>query len=513
MRSLGRQSLRHGSGLRAQMAPETGRRTARRTDIDYRGQSRLAGADRIVLSIFVSCVTLAGVALAALGARLWSAEPLEALLALALLAALAERFDLSLYGDSRVSVSFVPMFSAVLLAGLPGLLLVVPSAVIASALGAGRPLHKTLFNFGTLMLAGAASALVFGGLSAGEPASQWPQVLGPAVVAAAAHFLVNGLLVAAAIAFESRSGISSVWKEHFLWLWPHYLVLGVLALAIAAAYAVMGLWGVAVFLAPAVMMRFSLKQYLDRTTRNVLELRTANDDLRAAHVQVTAAMAGLGRAYDGTLRSLVAALDARDSETAGHSERVADLTMAIATEMGIEQDTEQWRHLSWGALLHDVGKIAIPDAILRKPSRLTEEEWEAMRTHPHAGHEILQGVDFLAPAAHIVLAHHERFDGTGYPNRLVGEEIPLGARIFMIADAFDAMTSERTYRRAMPAEEALVEILRNSGSQFDPAAVSAFLGVYQKRFVGSERARLHGRQLSDSLKKAIVEAAGLEKGL
>jgi HD-GYP domain-containing protein (c-di-GMP phosphodiesterase class II) len=187
--------------------------------------------------------------------------------------------------------------------------------------------------------------------------------------------------------------------------------------------------------------------------------------------------------------------------------------------MGIARDSEQWRYTSWGALLHDVGKIAIPDQILRKPDRLTEEEWETMRTHPLAGFDILRTVEFLAPAGEMVYSHHERYDGRGYPRGLAGEDIPLGARIFMIADAFDAMTSDRVYRRAMPAEEALAEILRFSGSQFDPAAVRAFLSVYQKRFVGtihhrhfagSSLGRGTRMELSDSLRKAIAEAAGLD---
>jgi putative nucleotidyltransferase with HDIG domain len=337
-------------------------------------------------------------------------------------------------------------------------------------------------------------------------------VLGPVLLAGGVNFIVNSTLVALAIAINSRSGLRPVWNEHFLWLWPHYLVLGVLALTIASAYTAMSFWGVAVFLAPAVMMRLSLKQYLDQTTQNVIRLRKAHDNLQAAHEQVTEAMTSLGRAYEGTLKSLVTALDARDDETAGHSERVADLTIAIAAEMGLRTGTDEWRYISWGALLHDIGKIAIPDGVLRKPSSLNEEEWEAMRTHPQTGHDILQAVDFLRPAADIVLAHHERWDGGGYPRGLAGEEVPLGARIFMVADAFDAMTSDRVYRSAMPAEEALAEILRHSGTQFDPASVKAFLSVYQKRFVGPGLHQRHARtQLSDTLKKAIMEAAGLER--
>jgi putative nucleotidyltransferase with HDIG domain len=368
------------------------------------------------------------------------------------------------------------------------------------------------------MISGAAAAVVLERFQL-DYGQDWPQVLLPALLAGGANFLANTVLVASAIALSGRSTLREVWKENFLWLLPHYLILALLGLAIVASYAAIGIWGIAVFIAPPLMMRVSIKQYLDRTTKSVIDLRQTHIELQHAHEMVTQAMTSLGNAYDGTLRSLVAALDARDSETAGHSERVADLTMAIATEMGIPADTDDWRYMSWGSLLHDVGKIAIPDHILRKPGPLTPEEWDAMRTHPKTGSEILRSVDFLIPASDIVLAHHERFDGGGYPRGLAGEESRLGAGIFMIADSFDAMTSDRTYRAAMPAEEALAEILRHSGSQFDPAAVRAFLAVYQKRFVGtarhkhvagSSRSRGTSRELSESLKKAIAEAAGLE---
>ncbi len=461
----------------------------------------------------ISLVTIAGISLVVLAGV--TAGPTEwlAVLAFAGLAMAAERTDLSLYGGSRVSLAFVPIFASVLLAGMVGLAVVVPAAMVGSHVGSGRPLFKSAYNFGVLMISGATSALV---LSAFGPAShpdKWPWVLGPAVAAGGANFLVNSFLVAGAIALANHTRVRPVWAEHFLWLTPHYLGLAVLSLAMAEAYEAMGFWGIGVFVAPALLMRVSIKQYVDRTTKGVLELRSANDNLQAAHDEVTAAMDSLGKAYDGTLRSLVAALDLRDSETKGHSERVAELTMAISAEIGIQQDTDRWRHISWGALLHDVGKIAIPDQILRKPSALEEFEWEAMRTHPEAGHEILQSVEFLAPAAEVVLCHHERFDGTGYPRGLSGEEIPIGARIFSVADAFDAMTSHRSYRAAMPPEQALAEILRNSGTQFDPYAVMAFLSVYRSRFVDKQPAQSQGNQLTEVLKRAILEAAGLERGL
>ena len=469
------------------------------------------------LWLLITIVAVTGLALAIRGAfGIAGNINWQVLIVLTALAVIAERSDLSLYGNSRVSLAFVPIFAALILGGLAGLAIVVPAAAMSSAFG--KPLYKTAFNFGALMLAGAAATLFSPMLGTDSHAYNWPAVLSLTMLAGAINFTTNSLLVATAIAISNRTKVKLVWSEHFLWLWPHYLVLALLGLAMAAGYQAMGIWGIAVFTAPPIMMQLSIKQYLDRTTTGVLELRDAHGKLQTTHEELTGAMDSLGNAYEGTLRSLVAALDARDSETAGHSERVADLTMAIGAEMGIPNDTEEWRHVSWGALLHDVGKIAIPDGILRKPSRLTEGEWETMRTHPRAGYDILRQVDFLAPAADIVLAHHERYDGKGYPRGLVADQIPLGARIFMIADAFDAMTSDRSYRSAMPAEEALAEILRNCGTQFDPAAVIGFLSVYRKRFVGAGQQRSAGAhshhdepKLSEALETAIREAIETER--
>ncbi len=452
----------------------------------------LAVGRGLVLRVLVASVTIVGGVLAAVGALTWNNEPLAALLILALAAMAAERFDFSIYGESRVSVSFVPMFSAIILAGVSGVALVVPLAILASELGRRRPTQKLLFNFGTLMMAGASAALVIH-LSgpAGHPEA-WPWVIVPALVAATVHYGISSLLVAEAVSLNTESAFAAVWKEKFRWLWPHYVVLGLLGLAIATGYTIMGPWGIVVFLAPPIMMHLALRQYIDRTSKSVIELKAANQELRQAHElqgetmrSLLETMHRLDRSYDTTLRALVAALGTRDTETRGHSERVADLTMAIAEEMGMARDTREWQELQWGALLHDVGKIGVPDSILRKPGALTTEEWEAMRSHPAAGYEILRDVEFLGAAAEIVYAHHESFDGSGYPSGLAGDEIPLGARIFSVADSFDAMTSDRPYRAALPPEDALAEIQRNSGSQFDPIAVDAFTKVFSRRFAPS----------------------------
>jgi HD-GYP domain-containing protein (c-di-GMP phosphodiesterase class II) len=153
--------------------------------------------------------------------------------------------------------------------------------------------------------------------------------------------------------------------------------------------------------------------------------------------------------------------------------------MDIARELGVQPGTQQWNDMQRGSLLHDVGKIGVSDTILLKPAKLTDDEWESMRRHPEIGYNILRQVKFLHGAAEIVLAHHERWDGQGYPYGLREDEIPLGARIFSVVDTFDAMTSDRRYRQAKSTLEAMNEILKYSGSQFDPLIVEAFLDVYE----------------------------------
>jgi response regulator RpfG family c-di-GMP phosphodiesterase len=179
--------------------------------------------------------------------------------------------------------------------------------------------------------------------------------------------------------------------------------------------------------------------------------------------------------YDETLRALGGALDLRDNETAGHSQRVTRYSLEIAMAMGCSED--ELKDIALGAFLHDFGKIGISDAVLHKPGKLTREETELMRQHVRIGYDMVSGISFLSGAAQILLAHQEFFDGTGYPRGLTGEQIPLGARIFSVADTLDAMTSDRPYRKALSFQAAREEIARCAGTQFDPDVVQPFLGI------------------------------------
>jgi HD-GYP domain-containing protein (c-di-GMP phosphodiesterase class II) len=186
------------------------------------------------------------------------------------------------------------------------------------------------------------------------------------------------------------------------------------------------------------------------------------------------------RAYDETIQGWAKALEMRDSETMGHSQRIVELTLLLAKRLGV--NGIDLFHIRRGALLHDIGKMGIPDAILHKPGKLTEEEWIIMRKHPVYARDYLFGVSYLAQALEIPYFHHERWDGTGYPQGLKGEAIPLAARIFAVVDVWDALTSQRPYLETWTKEEALAYIQEQSGRHFDPRIVEAFTVLIKSKF-------------------------------
>src|SRR3954463_7415470 len=228
------------------------------------------------------------------------------------------------------------------------------------------------------------------------------------------------------------------------------------------------------------------REQLVATVRRAMENRRLKLENRAYQVnletlvaarteQLRQAMSDLERSYDITLEALGDALDLKDAETEGHSKRVTAFTIAIARAMGLS--SQEIRVIARGAFLHDIGKMAIPDAILRKPGKLTEDEQAIMREHAYRGYQMLRKIPFLAEAAEIVYSHQEMYDGSGYPRGLKGDEIPLGARLFAIADTLDAITSDRPYRAAQTLTAAREEIKKWSGRQFDPQAVAIFVSM------------------------------------
>lgn len=206
---------------------------------------------------------------------------------------------------------------------------------------------------------------------------------------------------------------------------------------------------------------------------DLVQLRTS--EVLEKKRQVEELYQELEGSYESTLQALITALDFRDNETQGHSYRVVEYAVTVACQMGVGEPT--LTEIRRGAILHDVGKIGVSDSVLKKPGKLDPDEWAEMKRHPEIGYQMLRHIRFLEPSLEIVLSHQERFDGTGYPRGLVGDAIPLGARIFAVVDTFDAMTSDRPYRKALTIDDACAEIDRCAGTQFDPAVARAFLSI------------------------------------
>ncbi len=229
-----------------------------------------------------------------------------------------------------------------------------------------------------------------------------------------------------------------------------------------------------------VWLESSAKAILDRKTNTITEIQIASRDIterKKSEKALQIAHEGLQEAYQRTIEGWVRALDLRDRETEGHTQRVTELTVKVARRLGFSE--EELTHIRRGALLHDMGKMAIPDEILQKPGPLNETEWEKMRRHPVYAYEMLSPISYLHSALEIPFCHHERWDGSGYPRGLKGEEIPLVARFFAIVDVWDALCSDRPYRKKMPAKEVISYLREKSGQLFDPKLVDVFLSVVE----------------------------------
>jgi putative nucleotidyltransferase with HDIG domain len=296
------------------------------------------------------------------------------------------------------------------------------------------------------------------------------------------YFVVNTGLLAGAMALEGHDSWRRVWTERFSWLLPHYVAFGAVGGAIALAYDAIGLIGLAVFVLPLLLMRKTMAAYLGHTEKSTKKLREAAETIHNQNVSLEQANRLLKERSTAAMQSLSATVDARDAYTAGHSRRVQQLALAIGRELGLSQ--AELDLLGHAALFHDIGKLAIPDAILLKPSPLSSDEWSLMQRHAEEGARIIDRLGFLGDAVPAIRHHHERWDGAGYPDGLSGEEIPLGARIIHVADALDSMLTNRIYKVARPAGEALEELRRGGGSQFCPRCVGAL-----ERLLGNEPER------------------------
>jgi putative nucleotidyltransferase with HDIG domain len=352
------------------------------------------------------------------------------------------------------------------------------------------PPLKAAFDFGLLSLAGASAAATFSVVHV----HQAGLVIAMSMPAGLVYFVVNSGLLS--IVWWLDEGISpwEAWRERMAWLWIHNVAAGALAGVFVAAERVLGASAFILFLVPLLLAWLTQQQYVRRSRTSVEALRASHHELEAANEQLRVALSEneqllerTKRAYLSTITSLARTIEAKDPYTGGHTERVAEYALMLAKELGFSEEALQ--AVEVGAVIHDIGKIGIPDRILLKPGRLDSDEFAEMRRHPEISSYILDELDLPTVVRDMARNHHERFDGKGYPDGLKGDEIPLAARILTVADAFDAMTSDRPYRRALSQEVAAAEIRRNAGTQFCPTVVAALEvcltgSVYQPQHMG-----------------------------
>ncbi len=385
---------------------------------------------------------------------------------------------------SRTSIRSVTgvehVFSATILLHLGMTFVLGPAAALAAAVAeaAGAALRvrngwfRVSFNVSNLFLSDVAAWKVFetAGGGAGSPA--WRLALGGGVAGLTQWFLNHALLLAVFIAMQGRRARPLPFLRSAAVFLPYSCVYGFAAAAFPILFAAQGTLGVLMLVGPIGAAQAFLV-LLERQVR-------IREKERATHIEsLEASTHRIEVAHSSTLIALTNALDARDRETEGHSRRVVEYSREIGIALGL--DAHALHVLSQGALLHDIGKIGIPDHILLKPDRLTEQEWEVMRLHPRLGARMIEEVEAMREARRLILHHHEHWDGTGYPSGLRGTEIIRGARLFAVADAVDAMTQDRPYRRSLGWERALSEVREGRGRQFDPEAVDALLSLPEAR--------------------------------
>ncbi|MFL5963375.1 MAG: diguanylate cyclase [Gaiellaceae bacterium] len=427
------------------------------------------------LALLVGFVGLLGTAAGVLAAVFGESRDVGGLVTIIVLVGIGQVLSLEVEETGSISVSAVGALAAAAIIG--------PRAAIALAItmsavewSARRAVfHQLLFNVGALSLASLAAAAVFSLHIAGSVGTGIFVASG--LLAGLAYFVVNMGLVSLAVGIEGGESPRRVWTERFAWLAPHYAVYGFIAAAVYEAYKPIGPWAIVVFALPLFLMRKTQEAYLKHTQRSAHKLREAAETIQSQNVSLEQANRLLKERSTAAMESLSATVDARDAYTAGHSRRVQQLALAIGRELGLSQ--AELDLLGHAALFHDIGKLAVPDAVLLKPSSLSDEEWVIMENHAAEGASIINRLGFLSDAVPAIRHHHERFDGHGYPDGLAGDDIPLGARIIHVADAFDSMLTTRVYRPARPAQDALEELRRMAGSQFCPRCVGALEAILE----------------------------------
>jgi putative nucleotidyltransferase with HDIG domain len=374
-----------------------------------------------------------------------------------------------------ISVSAVGALIGVAIFG-PGaaVLLALASVAVDVMLRAPR-LYKEVFNTGILTVAALAASAPF---LVDHNLDHRVTFTMLGLAAGGLYFACNTGLLSVMIGLQDGIHPVASWRRQYLWLAPHYVAYGLVAAVVTIAYQAVEIYALIAFMVPLALMRASQQAYIRHTSQASEDLREAAQTIRLQNVSLSESNQLLRDRSMSALEGLTATVDARDTYTAGHSRRVQTIALAIGRELGLSE--AELQVLGYAGLFHDIGKLAIPDSILLKPGPLTDAEMATMKQHAVEGAAIVSRLGFLADAVPSVRHHHERFDGRGYPDRLAGRDIPLGARVIHVADALDSMLTTRVYRSGLPLADAIAELNNESGKQFCPKCVDAALRVLER---------------------------------
>jgi len=442
--------------------------------------------------VYVGCVITAAVVILAVILPQTTFESPWLFVGLLLVSSFTSAFKVSLplaKSGSTMSVSYAVDFASLLLLGPNATMLVAVSSAWSQCtfrMKERNPLYRTLFSMACLAITVQAAGLMYLGLGGvpGHLGTDLQSLAKPLVGAATTYFVFNTALIAIAIALSTHQPFVQIWNENFLWSAPSYFV-GAGAAALATwALSVSGLWLAPLTAAPLYLTYRTYKVYLGRI----------EDERR--HVQQVSDL------HLATIEALALAIDAKDQTAQNHIRRVQVYAAGLARALGMSDNDIQG--VKTAALLHDIGKLAVPEHILSKPGPLTQEEFQKIRIHPQIGAEIIGAVPFPYPVAPLILSHHERWDGKGYPAGLKGDEIPLGARILSIVDYFDALTSDRPYHKAMSEDAALALLRQEAGKALDPAVVELFV-----RILPDLRTEADNHELQTVRKLSIAETSSV----
>lgn len=415
------------------------------------------------LKIFVIIITLLSILLGIYLFRYSDLITLETLLLFTILSIIAESLLITMPNGAAVSVGFAISlasvivggpFTAYIVNGMGVLLRYVKIPKRGSFHILNTPLYKSLFNFSQCSIAAGISGLLYilvGGKVGSLDITN--QIL-PVTIIILSYLTLNTLLLSNLLSILNGGNVIKMWMNNIKGTMFSSLIIGFLGVVIAFAYIKFNAFGIIILFAPLLLARYSYKLYMD---------------MRSTYME--------------TVNALTNSLEAKDPYTKGHASRVQHYALLLAQEL--ELSDQKIENIKTAAILHDIGKIGIKDDILNKPGKLNDYEFGEIKKHPTIGANILQDVHFLNDVTKIVRHHHERHDGNGYPDGLKGNEIPAEAAILSIADVYDAMTSDRPYRKALCVDVALAELIKCSGTQFHPEFAKIFITIVEKEKVGA----------------------------